>query len=205
MDQCVAMGRDSIGLMEFNGPHCALHRLSTPIPIHFVVADLKAGKDTVAILRDLNSCFPHPVTPEQVPSPSHSPVTSPWQYGMHTYAHVNQDLAWKAILAIYSGDLTSLAEAMEQAQKVFNDCAVANCRSELTAPVLNRTISDPSLRPYHLAAKGVGSQGDGSIQFLCKSVEQQSQLLSVLSAEPWNYDAFALTIAPSTNATSRVR
>lgn len=67
MDQCVAMGRDSIGLMEFNGSHCALHRLSTPIPIHFVVADLKASKDTVAILRDLNSCFPHPITPQQVP------------------------------------------------------------------------------------------------------------------------------------------
>ena len=67
MDQCVAMGRDSIGLMEFNGSHCALHRLSTPIPIHFVVADLKASKDTVVILRDLNSCFPHPITPQQVP------------------------------------------------------------------------------------------------------------------------------------------
>jgi hypothetical protein len=71
MDQCVAMGRDSIGLMEFNGADCTLHRLSTPIVIHFVVADLKASKDTVAILRDLNSCFPHPATAEQVlPSPS---------------------------------------------------------------------------------------------------------------------------------------
>ena len=124
---------------------------------------------------------------------------------MHTYAHVNQDLAWKSILAISSGDLTSLAEAMREAQKLFNDCAMINCPSELTAPVLNRTINDPSLRSYYLAAKGVGSQGDGSIQFLCESAEQQTQLLSIISAEPWNYDAFALTIAPSPAPMSRLR
>jgi hypothetical protein len=124
---------------------------------------------------------------------------------MHTYSHANQDLAWKAILAISSGDLTSLAEAMDQAQKIFNECAVMNCRSELTAPLLNRTINDSSLRPYYLAAKGVGSQGDGCIQFLCASAEQQSQLLSLLSAEPWSYDAFALTIAPSATSTSHTR
>lgn len=66
MDQCVAMGRDSIGLMEFNESHCSLHKLSSPVPIHFVVADMKAGKDTVVILRSLNECFPEPSSPQQV-------------------------------------------------------------------------------------------------------------------------------------------
>jgi galactokinase len=192
------MGRDSIGLMEFNGSHCALHRLSSPVPIHFVVADLKASKDTVVILRELNACFPHPSSPTEVCSiffcryPPHCS-----QHAMHQYVHTNQDLAWKAVLAICSGDLNSLAEAMAESQRLFNACAVQNCPSELTAPLLNRTINDPSLRPLHLAAKGIGSQGDGSIQFLCNSSEQQTQLLSVLSSDLWNYDAFALTIAAS--------
>lgn len=66
MDQCVAMGRDSIGLMEFNESHCSLHRLTSPIPIYFVVADMKAGKDTVVILRSLNECFPEPSSSQQV-------------------------------------------------------------------------------------------------------------------------------------------
>ncbi len=66
MDQCVAMGRDSIGLMEFNGAQCALHRLRSPVPIYFVVADMRAGKDTVEILRALNECFPLPDTQQQV-------------------------------------------------------------------------------------------------------------------------------------------
>ena len=66
MDQCVAMGRDGIGLMEFNESSCLLHKLSSPIPIYFVVADMKAGKDTVIILNNLNECFPEPNNSQQV-------------------------------------------------------------------------------------------------------------------------------------------
>lgn len=66
MDQCVAMGKDSIGLMEFNESNCSLHKLSSPVPIYFVVADMKAGKDTVVILKSLNECFPEPLSSQQV-------------------------------------------------------------------------------------------------------------------------------------------
>lgn len=34
--------------------------------LYFVIVDLKAGKDTVVILRDLNKCFPHPQDYTQV-------------------------------------------------------------------------------------------------------------------------------------------
>lgn len=117
---------------------------------------------------------------------------------MHLYSHKNQDLAWKAIIAITTGDLQLLAQTMTQAQQLFNESAIHNCPSELTAPVLNSTLQNPHLKQHYLAAKGVGSQGDGSIQFLCESYEQQQQLLNVLTSNPWNYDAFALTIAPTT-------
>ena len=66
MDQCVSMGPNSVGLMEFNGQHCILHRLHCAAPLYFVVADLRAGKNTIDILRSLNDCFPMPSSEAQV-------------------------------------------------------------------------------------------------------------------------------------------
>lgn len=87
MDQCVVMGPGAVGLMTFGSDRCSLRRLSlpastsTPIDItstpnsntvtskpgfYFVVVDLKASKDTVVILRELNDCFPHPSNDTQV-------------------------------------------------------------------------------------------------------------------------------------------
>ena len=72
MDQCVAMGKGRVAVMDFDndsdgdGCRCQLRLLTTPVPLYFVVADLKAAKDTVAILRDLNACFPEPQSEAQV-------------------------------------------------------------------------------------------------------------------------------------------
>lgn len=79
MDQCVVMGPGAVGLMCFDTHHCTLRRLSLPAPIasldsfnggksgfYFVIVDLKASKNTVVILRELNESFPHPVNDTQV-------------------------------------------------------------------------------------------------------------------------------------------
>lgn len=78
MDQCVVMGPGAVGLMEFSGTGCTLKKLTfgrsntdtgsdaersinckdVEEGLYFVVVDLKSSKDTVAILRDLNACFP---------------------------------------------------------------------------------------------------------------------------------------------------
>jgi hypothetical protein len=42
------------------------HGSSQPFVLRFVVVDLKAPKDTVSILRNLNACFPVPLTETQV-------------------------------------------------------------------------------------------------------------------------------------------
>ena len=41
----------AVGLMEFDVEGCHLHVLPCAQPLHFVVADLNAAKDTVVILR----------------------------------------------------------------------------------------------------------------------------------------------------------
>jgi galactokinase len=58
MDQCVVMGSGSVGVMQFDNTSCTLRRLQCVSPLYFVVVDLRASKDTVVILKELNECFP---------------------------------------------------------------------------------------------------------------------------------------------------
>ncbi len=64
-----AMGQ-GVGIMHFINSSCRLQPLPCKVRLHFVVADLRASKDTVVILRDLNACFPIPKSDIQVGWPS---------------------------------------------------------------------------------------------------------------------------------------
>lgn len=66
MDQCVAMGPNAIGLMEFDQSDCKLSIIPNKATLFFVVADLCRGKDTIKILSELNACFPKPADDTQV-------------------------------------------------------------------------------------------------------------------------------------------
>jgi hypothetical protein len=96
---------------------------------------------------------------------------------MHEYVSSNVTICASATSVIESGDITQLAAAMTAAQSSFDKCAAPNCPSQLTSPVLHRVMSDECLKGLSLAIKGVGSQGDGSVQFLCAGESQQTQVL----------------------------
>eukprot|EP01035_Chromulina_nebulosa_P020278 gene20278-26323_t len=149
--------------MTFNRSNCQLIILPNKSTIYFVVADLNASKDTVVILGDLNDCFPHP--------------NNQTQEKMHEYVADNVYIVNRAIVAIETGDISSLAEAITQSQELFDDKVSPNCPSQLAAPRLHSLFNDDILRSISLAMKGVGSQGDGSIQILCSNTENQSKVL----------------------------
>ena len=56
-----------------------------------------------------------------------------------------------------------------QAQAEFDKYAQPACPSELTMPILHSVMSHPALQPLVWGIKGVGSQGDGTGQLLCKA------------------------------------
>lgn len=181
MDQCVAMGPGRVGFMEFDASHCELSIIHCNRELHFVVADLNSSKDTVRILRDLNDCFPVPV--------------SKLQACLYDYVLYSQDLMWQAVEAIEKGDVDELARTMTRSQSLFDLCAVPACPSELTAPRLRHIIGHPEVRKLCLAAKGVGSQGDGTAQMLCRDQASQRQLVTVLAG--LGCDAFPLSVPAS--------
>lgn len=160
MDQCVVMGAQAVGIMTFDGLQPADLRVLQPAaPLHFVVVDLHAFKDTVCILQQLNDCFPVPANETQ--------------QLMHQYAAAIVDIAEQVVAAIESGDVPKLGHLMRQAQFEFDRCATDNCPSQLTAPVLHSLMSDTVLMGaggsdgLAYAVKGIGSQGDGSAQVKC--------------------------------------
>ena len=115
---------------------------------------------------------------------------------MHRFLELNQKLSWTAISAIETGNVTALASAITDAQGVFDNCAIENCPSELRSPKLHSVMSDSRLKRHVLAVKGVGSQGDGSVQMLCRSEAEQRLALAVLRDE-LGLDGFMLTVPAS--------
>jgi len=68
------------------------------------------------------------------------------------------------------------------------------CPEELNAPKLHEVLNDPIIQPMVYGGKGVGSQGDGSIQFLAKDKENQQKLIDYLNSR--GMKAYPLTIKP---------
>ena len=165
MDFCVVMGSGAIGAMVMSdGGYCKLNIIANKDPLHFVVADLKAkpSKNTIEILRSLNSCFPIPSPDGDDTSLYHARLK------MHDYAHDSLRLCINSIYAIENGKKADLAANMQAAQLAFDAGAVTICPAQLTSPYLHRAIDKLSKIPGVLAVKGVGSQGDGSVQILCE-------------------------------------
>lgn len=182
MDQCVVMGQNAVGYMEFHGNLCTLKTIRCGKALHFVVVDLNAFKDTIVILRELNNAFPF--------------ASDDKQNLMHKYVIESKINTTKAKEAIIAGDIDALASCMKHGQQIFDECAIPNCPSQLTAPILHKLIDDQQLQTMSLAIKGIGSQGDGTAQLLCADQAAQTVVLLYLR-DTFKYDAFPLTIPAS--------
>jgi UTP-glucose-1-phosphate uridylyltransferase/mevalonate kinase len=169
MDQCVAFGRASVAHMSFDSDivtHVVLPRTSAP-PVYLVFADLCADKDTSIILQDLRAAYPV--------------ATTDAHHRLHdALGPQNEQIILKAIEALHTGDAKRLGAVFDEAQSIFDAVAVPLCPIQLTAPVLHKYMHHPSIRPLIDGAKGVGSQGDGTIQFAARGKPEAELLLGVL-------------------------
>ena len=84
---------------------------------------------------------------------------------------------------------------MNVAQILFDRCAMPNCPSQLTSPKLHSILNNTSMKSICLAMKGVGSQGDGSVQILCADEVAQERVLVLLTE--LGCEGFKLTIPAS--------
>lgn len=179
LDQACAFGVKP-NLMIFDGDEVEVKALNVKKTLYWVFADLCASKDTIKILSDLNKAYPFP--------------TNEMERKEHEALGVkNQEIVNRAIKLMALGDAEGLGKLMTETERLFNEY-IAPMSSALDAPKLSMVLNDPDIQPLIYGGKGVGSHGDGSVQFLAKDQESQKQLQEYLNSQ--GMKAYTLTINP---------
>lgn len=178
LDQACAFGVRPV-LMRFDGEEIDVTRLNVKNNLYWVFADLHASKDTVRILKDLNKGFPFADNDKE-------------RAIQDALGPINHEIISRALTYMKEGDAEALGKLMTEAQAIFDEKVAPMCPTELQSPVLHKTLADPQLKALSYGGKGVGSQGDGSIQFLAKDEQCQKQIIDYLNS--LGMSAYALTL-----------
>jgi UTP-glucose-1-phosphate uridylyltransferase/mevalonate kinase len=169
MDQGCAFG-DRAVLMTFDGDRIETEEIRPARDLHFVIVDLKAGKNTLEILKGLNRSYPF--------------AEGEIEQGVQQLlGPLNERVVGEAIEALKEGDARRLGELMTEAQAHFDRYATPACPEELRSPVLHRVLGFEPIQAHVFGGKGVGSQGDGSAQLVARSAEDQKAAVEILERE----------------------
>jgi len=180
LDQACAYGTVPVR-MSFDGDDINVERLSVKSNFYWVFADLNAKKNTIKILGDLNKCYPFAETEKEK--------------NVHAaLGELNKNIIKRAVEYLKNGEAAKIGNLMTETQNMFDSMVAPACPSELTAPVLHSFLNDEKIKSLTYGGKGVGSQGDGAIQFLAKDSSSQETLCKYL--EERGLLPYKLTIKP---------
>jgi galactokinase len=179
MDQACAYGQRAIEL-GFDGDAMSVTPLAVGQPMHLLIVDLRHAKDTRRILSDLHAVFGAPRDPRCTPLRA-----ALGRHNLEIIAHARQ--------ALRSGNSAELGALMLTAQERFDRDVAPACPSELASPRLHALLQDDMVRAETRGGKGVGSQGDGAAQLVCRDADAQARLMRVLH-ERNAFDCLPLTI-----------
>lgn len=180
LDQACAFGVRPVK-MTFDAEEVDVENFNIQKPLYWVFANLNASKDTIRILSDLNKGYPFAETEQE--------KGEHWALG-----EKNIDIIERAISCMRDGDVESLGALMTEAQTVFDEYVAPMCPSQLSSPKLHKVLSDEKIKSLTFGGKGVGSQGDGAVQFLARNEKSQLELVDYLCAN--DMPAYKLTIQP---------
>jgi galactokinase len=175
MDQACVFGNVPV-ILTFDGDHISVRVLKPACDLHLLIVDLRRSKNTRKILHDLNEAF----------LTGHPGVRN-------ALGPANHRIMKTAGSAVERGDAETLGSLMTEAQEIFDRQIAPACPTELESPVLHSVLSNPAVAEFSWGGKGVGSQGDGSAQLLCRGAEARTHLTSLLTRE-MNVSCLDLTI-----------
>ncbi len=169
MDQGCAYGSRPV-LMTFDGDHLDTTEFQVGEDLHLVLVDLQSRKDTMKILRELNHCYPF--------------ADNEVEKGVQDLlGPINKRVVHQSVDAVQASDAERLGSLMVEAQTFFDRYAAPACPDELTAPVLHRVLNYDPLRPHIWGGKGIGSQGDGTAQFVARSAADQQAVTEIIERD----------------------
>ncbi len=181
MDQGCAYGNRPV-LMTFDGDTLQTQLLQVPETLYYVIVDLNAQKDTLEILKCLNRCYPF--------------AENDIERGVQELlGPINERIVKQAVDVLTVSDGEKLGRLMLEAQQLFDQYATRACPDELTAPVLHQVLESNQISSHIFGGKGVGSQGDGTAQFLARSENDQQAVIDIIERD-FGMSSFKLTIRP---------
>lgn len=172
MDQAVAFGQLPV-LMKYDGDLLKVTPAKLGKELFIVLVDLNASKSTVEILKSLQQAYPYPSSMIEKELVN---LLGPYNLGVTA----------KALHFLEDGDEEMLGKLMKEAQSKFDEAAGPMCKSQLGrsgSPVLHKVLEYPPIQPLILGGKGVGSQGDGTAQLLCRNSESQTKVCEILERD----------------------
>lgn len=184
LDQCVAFGQ-RVTRMSFDMDIIDTERVHVAATLYLVVVDLCAAKDTKEILKQLNTAYPFPKEAKEI--------------ALHSLLGEANLRTCREAIEIMTKErdpeqaAMRMGELMSAAQRRWDETAVQFCPEQLTAPTLHRLLEAQELKPYITGGKGVGSQGDGSAQLVCRSKEAQERVMELVAS--LGMDPLSLTIS----------
>jgi UTP-glucose-1-phosphate uridylyltransferase/mevalonate kinase len=181
MDQGCAFGNRPV-LMVFDGDRLDTIEMQVDNELYFVVVDLQAQKDTMEILNRLNRCYPF--------------AENEIERGVQELlGPINRRITTQAMDALRGSNGAQLGSLMVEAQAFFDRYATPACPEELTAPELHRVLNYQPLTPHIWGGKGVGSQGDGTAQFIARSEADQQAVIEIIERD-LGVNCLKLTLRP---------
>jgi galactokinase len=182
MDQACAYGTRLL-LLRFDGDEMNVVPLCPRRELHLLVVDLMHEKDTRLILGELNRHFVSAASPHRTRL-------------RRALGAANAALVADAIDALEEGDARTVGELMVEAQRRFDEDIAPACPSELAAPRLHALLDDGAVRALTWGGKGVGSQGDGAAQLVCRGHHERIALVAQLASRG-DLNCLPLTVRPS--------
>ncbi|MDE6012200.1 MAG: hypothetical protein K2G91_05630 [Prevotella sp.] len=180
LDQACAFGVKP-NLMTFDGDEVEVKSLNVRKHLYWVFADLCGSKDTIKILSDLNKAYPF--------------ASNEKEESLHrAFGEQNLEFVNRAVGYMATGQVEALGRLMTETEEVFDKQVAPLCPTEFASPKLKAVLADEHIKTLTYGGKGVGSHGDGSVQFLAKDEACQLQLIDYLNSK--GMPAYKLTIQP---------
>lgn len=167
MDQACIYGSTPVLVVFEKSKRIQIEPISVNAPIHMFFVDLAGQKDTIRILDDLQRNYLDNAGLQQA------------------LGQENERIIRQAYHTMSTGDAPQLGELMSEAQQIFDKFVAPNSPDQLLSPLLHEVLKCQQIAEHVYGGKGVGSQGDGTAQFVARSASDcQAAMAKIEKAFP---------------------
>ena len=178
MDQACIYGKTPVLLTFQKASEIRVEPVFPGGGIDMFFVDLAGKKDTVKILSDLQQGYLTGTDLQAALGPE------------------NEKIVRAAYRTLSAGDAERFGVLMNDAQRLFDNLVAKYSREELASPLLHELLNLDAIAEHIYGGKGVGSQGDGTAQFVAKSAaDRDAAMAKIVEAFP-QMQCFPLTVLP---------